>query len=97
MHTSDNAHYWYKLWLGMGTEFHRGQELLIGEIDRLRKKCGEWDGESHLDGKFQQHLNQMEKDWVKPESHPANKSIEDVAGGIDVPPKHPDTLIQSAT
>lgn len=80
----------------MGTEFHRGQELLVAEIDRLRKKTGEWDGKSHLDNEFEKYLSKTKHDWVDPPKHPANRSLEDVAGGIDVPPRSPDVLIKEA-
>lgn len=94
--TNDNCHYWYKLWFGMGTEFHRGQQMLIAEIDRLRKKAGEYNGSSHLDSEYQKYLDNMERDWVRPQSHPANRTLDDVPAGIDVPPKHPDVLIKQA-
>jgi hypothetical protein len=94
--TNDNSHYWYKLWLGMGTEFHRGQELLVAEIDRLKKKAGEWDGQSHLDAEYRKYLQRMKDDWVEPQSHPANRSLDDVESGIDAPPRGPDELIADA-
>ena len=80
----------------MGTEFHRGQELLVAEIDRLRKKTGEWDGKSHLDSQYQKYLDKVKEDWVDPPRHPANRSLDDIVGGIDVPPKKPDVLINEA-
>ena len=77
----------------MGTEFARTQEVLVDEIDRLRRKCGEWDGTAFLDNKFRETFK---KDWAEPDSHPANSSLDDVAGGIDNPPKKPDELIREA-
>ncbi|MHC4617152.1 MAG: hypothetical protein ACYTEQ_05295 [Planctomycetota bacterium] len=65
---SQQSHYWHKLWFRMGSDFARTQSLLTEEIDRLRKKCGEWDGKPYLDGKLQ---DSFEDRFVKPKIHPA--------------------------
>lgn len=92
--TSEQAHYWHKLWLGMGTEFARTQDILVEEIDRLRRVAGEYDGRSFLDNQFQKSFRD---NWVTPEKHPANKRVAVQEGlNVNVPPKKPDELIAEA-
>jgi hypothetical protein len=77
----------------MGTEFARTQDLMVEEIDRLRKRCGEYDGNSYLDNMVQKAFRD---NWTNPKKHPANSRLAEKTSKVDVPPKKPSELLDES-
>jgi hypothetical protein len=82
--TQMQQQYWYSLWFSMCREHAASQNALIEQIDELRRKHGEWDGRSYLDGLLQRSFDQK---YVRTK-HPAAAAGERFAAEtIDAPPK----------
>jgi hypothetical protein len=46
---TQQSEYWFETWFRVCREFQVAQGLFVEEIDRLRRKSGEWDGRPFID------------------------------------------------
>jgi hypothetical protein len=89
----EQTKYWYELWLSSSKKFVVAQNIMTEEIDRLRKKAGEWDGKPYLEKRLIEEANRMNLNAPCREGKKKPESFQKIVQEAGCDPFASDTIV----